>query len=66
MIYAFPAHSNEVLCVDTNNDEHNDSDPNGDQTWRVSTIPINRHADDTDDHNLKYKWLGGSYGADGW
>ena len=64
VIYAFPAHSNEVLCVDTNN--RTDKDPEEDQVWRVSTIPIKRHADDKDDPDLQYKWLGGSYGADGW
>ncbi len=64
VIYAFPAHSNEVLCVDTNNHSHND-DGLEDQSWRVSTIPIHRHVNDRDDHKLQYKWLGGSYGADG-
>jgi hypothetical protein len=60
VIYAFPAHANEVLCVDTNvNDKRND------QSWRVSTIPIHRHKDDTDDDDQQYKWLGGAYGADG-
>lgn len=61
-IYAFPAHSNEVLCVDTNvrEDRHG-----GDESWRVSTIQIQRHEGDTDSPDLKYKWLGGSYGADG-
>jgi hypothetical protein len=60
IIYAFPAHSNEVLCVDTNvNVDMND------EAWRVSTIPIKRHEKDQDPHDLQYKWLGGSYGADG-
>jgi hypothetical protein len=62
VIYAFPAHTDEVLCVDSNlceSKEHND------ESWRVSTIPIKRHAGDTDPHDLPYKWLGGSYGADG-
>lgn len=74
VIYAFPAHSNEVLCVDTNIKENNnddtdintDTDAVVDESWRVSTIPIQRHKDDTDPHDLQYKWLGGSYGADGW
>jgi methyltransferase-like protein 6 len=60
VIYAFPAHSNEVLCVDTNVR----GDINHDESWRVSTIPIKRHEGDTDPHDLRYKWLGGSYGAD--
>lgn len=60
IIYAFPAHSNEVLCVDTNVRE----DSTGDESWRVSTIPIKRHEGDTDSPDLPYKWLGGSYGAD--
>ena len=49
VIYAFPAHSNEVLCIDTNIRESNDCD-------RVSTIPIQRHEDDTDSPDLQYKW----------
>lgn len=63
VIYAFPAHSNEVLCVDTNNYAGEGS--NDDGLWRVSTIPIHRHENDDDPHDLQYKWLGGSYGADG-
>ncbi len=58
VIYAFPAHSNEVLCVDTNPNIELDED-------RISTIPIERHDGDTDCSSLTYKWLGGSYGADG-
>jgi hypothetical protein len=50
VIYAFPAHANEVLCVNTNVDEDRE-----DQSWRVTTIPIHRHDDDTDDHNQQYK-----------
>lgn len=61
VIYAFPAHSNEVLCVDSN--LRHDSKSN-DDSWRVSTIPIQRHESDTDPPDLTYKWLGGSYGAD--
>lgn len=63
VIYAFPAHSNEVLCIDTNVRDNGEED--GDETWRVSTIPIQRHENDTDSPDLQYKWLGGSYGADG-
>ncbi len=58
VIYAFPAHSNEVLCVNTNPNIELDED-------RISTIPIERHDEDTDSSSLTYKWLGGSYGADG-
>lgn len=61
VIYAFPAHANEVLCVDTNVVPERD----GDQSWRVSTISIQRHENDTDTADQQYKWLGGSYGADG-
>lgn len=60
VIYAFPAHSNQVLCVDSNVD----NDIRQDNEWRVRTIPIQRHPDDTDSADLRYKWLGGSYGAD--
>jgi len=66
VIYAFPAHSNEVLYVDTNTKECSNSGlENDDQSWRVSTIPIQRNEEDSDPHDLRYKWLGGSYGADG-
>mmetsp|Transcript_25075 Transcript_25075/g.37500 ORF Transcript_25075/g.37500 Transcript_25075/m.37500 type:complete len:560 (-) Transcript_25075:210-1889(-) len=70
VIYAFPAHSNEVLCVDTNirskdGDKTSDTDDHDDESWRVSTIPIHRHENDTDPDDLQYKWLGGSVGADG-
>lgn len=61
VIYAFPAHSNEVLCIDSNIRECNKTD---NDSWRVSTIPIKRHESDTDSPDLTYKWLGGSYGAD--
>ena len=33
VIYAFPAHSNEVLCIDTNPREEDNDD---DQSWRVT------------------------------
>ena len=42
--------SNEVLCIDTNI-----RDGSGDHEWRVSTIPIRRHEDDTDPPDLRYK-----------
>ena len=63
VIYAFPAHSNEVLCIDTNvrSKSEEDVDGNGDgndddELWRVSTIPIQRHENDTDSPDLQYKW----------
>jgi hypothetical protein len=74
VIYAFPAHSNEVLCIDTNVDrrhridekKENDDDNDGARvvdeeseslsSWRVSTIPIHRHENDTDSPDLRYKW----------
>ncbi|KAL7550333.1 hypothetical protein ACHAWF_013591 [Thalassiosira exigua] len=62
VIYAFPAHSNEVLCIDTNSRPEREGE---DEEWRVSTIPIQRHSHDADRPSLRYKWLGGSYGADG-
>lgn len=82
MIYAFPAHANEVLCVDTNvnrpcitgnthsndnfhKEEQKERDDANHQSWRVHTIPIRRHPEDTDSPGLQYKWLGGAYGADG-
>lgn len=83
VIYAFPAHSNEVLCIDTNVDrrrrrrhsldekKHYDDNEKDDgigegrvvdeesessSSWRVSTIPIHRHENDTDSPDLRYKW----------
>ena len=69
VIYAFPAHSNEVLCIDTNvgrsqrqqlDDHHIESsdkkEEDQDASWRVTTIPIQRHENDTDSPDLKYKW----------
>ena len=58
VIYGFPAHSNVVLCVDTNPTIDDDNS-------RVSTIPIEKGPFDDDPDDLQYKWLGGSYGADG-
>lgn len=66
VIYAFPAHANEVLCVDTNpNGKDGNQSDIGDQSRRVSCIPIQRHAEDVDPPDQHYKWLGGAYGADG-
>lgn len=71
IIYAFPCHANEVLCIDTNI-RSKAATTTEDESWRVSTIPINRHEGDSDESAYKpqkfwgqYKWLGGSYGADG-
>eukprot|EP00559_Dactyliosolen_fragilissimus_P003459 CAMPEP_0184859660 /NCGR_PEP_ID=MMETSP0580-20130426/4646_1 /TAXON_ID=1118495 /ORGANISM="Dactyliosolen fragilissimus" /LENGTH=562 /DNA_ID=CAMNT_0027356431 /DNA_START=32 /DNA_END=1720 /DNA_ORIENTATION=- len=67
VIYAFPAHMNTVLCVDTNSSPPLSAAPMTikDDEWRVSTIPIKRGPDDTDSDDLQYKWLGGSHGANG-
>ena len=48
VIYAFPAHSNEVLCIDTNVRDDGGGDDDKDESWRVSTIPIHRHENDMD------------------
>ena len=71
MIYAFPCHANEVLCIDTNIRSKAET-TREDESWRISTTPIHRHDGDTDESACKpkkywgqYKWLGGSYGADG-
>lgn len=61
VIYAFPAHSNEVLCIDTN--IRRDKENRDDNTWRVSTIPIKRHPDDTDSPDLHYKWREWNHGS---
>ena len=65
VIYAFPAHSNRVLCIDTNKHPPNQNQDQNDQQWRISTIPIHKHSLDKDPDTLRYKWLGGAYGADG-
>ena len=73
VIYAFPSHANEVLCIDTNiRSREREEYEVGDESWRVSTIPILRREGDADKSACKplkywgqYKWLGGSYGADG-
>lgn len=54
VIYGFPAHSDVVLCIDTNIADCEVNDNN----WRVSTIPIEKHKDDNDSDDLRYKWLG--------
>ncbi len=57
VIYAFPSHANEVLCIDTNPTPPACSRGDvGDESWRVSTIPILRHDGDTDAPDLRYKW----------
>ena len=72
VIYAFPAHSNEVLCVNTNPHPSKDSSnspsvssssssqeiDDSNDLWRISTIPIKRHDEDSDEDDLQYKWLG--------
>ena len=55
-IYCFPAHHSHVLKIDTN--------PMEDDKSRLSLIPINRPPYD-EDKVTRYKWLGGSIGADG-
>jgi hypothetical protein len=55
-IYAFPAHAEAVLKIDTA------VGLNGDE--RLSTLPIQRAEYDLDGVT-RYKWLGGSMGADG-
>ena len=55
-IYAFPAHSDKVLKIDTAVDLEDDE--------RLSTLPIQRAEYDADGVE-RYKWLGGSVGCDG-
>jgi hypothetical protein len=56
VLYSFPAHSKEILCVDTNVRGVTSEDGKDDESWRVTTIPIRRHENDTDSPDLKYKW----------
>jgi hypothetical protein len=73
VIYAFPSHANKVLRIDTDiRSREREEYEVGDESWRVSTIPIRRREGDADKSACKprkywgqYKWLGGSYGADG-
>ncbi|KAL3793059.1 hypothetical protein HJC23_003067 [Cyclotella cryptica] len=55
-IYAFPAHAEEVLKIDTM--------PNIEEQNRLMLLPIQRAEYDVDGVR-RYKWLGGSLGADG-
>ena len=55
-IYAFPAHAESVLRIDTSAGLQDEE--------RLSTLPIER-ADYDNDGITRYKWLGGSKGADG-
>ncbi|KAL7521800.1 hypothetical protein ACHAWX_006482, partial [Stephanocyclus meneghinianus] len=55
-IYAFPAHADEVLKIDTT--------PNIEEDDRLMLMPIQRAEYDVDGVR-RYKWLGGSLGADG-
>lgn len=57
-IYAFPAHSNHVLKINTT------MACDGEDWSRLSLLPIERAPYD-DDTVSRYKWLGGSMGADG-
>ena len=58
-IYAFPAHSDHVLKINTKM-----ACEGGDDWSRLSLLPIERAPYD-DDPVSRYKWLGGSMGADG-
>ncbi len=59
-IYCFPAHHSHILKIDTN---CNDVSPNS-QCSRLTLLPIQRASYDKD-KVTRYKWLGGSLGADG-
>ncbi len=57
-IYCFPAHHSHVLKINTN------VEPSLVGEKRLSLVPIHRAHDDLD-NVTRYKWLGGSLGADG-
>jgi hypothetical protein len=69
-IYCFPAHHSHVLCIDTRwnsviNHPQDDATPPPEEEDRLlELLPIHR-ADYDKDEVTKYKWLGGSIGADG-
>ena len=67
-IYAFPAHADTVLKIDTtargqyhDDDDDDDDDDNDDD--KISLLPIHRAPYDQDSVT-RYKWLGGCIGAD--
>ena len=59
-IYCFPAHAQNVLCIDTSLA----ADTVVAEEERLSLLPIHRAPYDHDEVT-RYKWLGGSLGADG-
>ncbi len=64
-IYCFPAHHSHVLKINTDpkpNDEDDVDDVK--KEFRLSLVPIHRASYDKDEVT-RYKWLGGSLGADG-
>lgn len=63
-IYCFPAHHSHVLKIDTNIKISHDASKNGKNDCRLSLVPIHRASYDKDEVT-RYKWLGGSLGADG-
>ena len=64
-IYCFPAHHSQVLKIDTNiKTSHDDGNRNWKNDCRLSLVPIHRASYDKDEVT-RYKWLGGSLGADG-
>ena len=63
-IYAFPAHSEMVLKIDTGKMVGGAVGGGGCDESRLSLLPIHRAPYDTQPIT-RYKWLGGSLGADG-
>jgi hypothetical protein len=67
-IYCFPAHHSHVLCIDTrwtmSPRQHDDNGSCKSGEERLELLPIHRAHYDKDEVT-KYKWLGGSIGADG-
>lgn len=64
-IYCFPAHHSQVLCIDTRwNMSNKNHEYSKRPEERLELLPIHRAYYDKDEVT-KYKWLGGSIGADG-
>lgn len=63
-IYCFPAHNSHVLAIDTRTISSSSGSDTASLEERLSLLEIHRAPYDNDEVT-RYKWLGGSLGADG-